>query len=400
MKPDKSLTKYAHSFISRVFTPLVLTAFITSAWGSVSSYAADRLSESKEKLQRVQEQIGSTSRQIAQKEATERSALQRIEDLELKISSSDRQLQKNRAVLDELKTKIAEARKNSNRYTEILHRARKDVSKRLRVLYKTGDAGTLRLIFSDTSPGIIAENTEFLQRITAHDKELILRYRRQVEQLNESHKALEEQQERYAQTLIQQKNHRQKLEEAKKEQAALVNKIRQDSTMLKNLLDDLKRRSEATQNLVRSLEREKNSSFVPSGASFESLRGKLDWPSSGSVRSGFGVHKHKQFGSQVKTNGLEIAAVPGTRFKAVWEGKVVFAAPFKGYGNMLILDHGGKFYTLYANAAKLLVKKGDVVGTGTVIATAGYAGGDSYHFEIRHRGTPLDPMKWLKPRTY
>lgn len=363
-------------------------------------HAADKLSESREKLQQVQKQIGSTSKQIAKKKATERSALQRLEELERNIRTSDRLLQKNSAAQDEIKAKIAAALKNSNHYEDILKRARKDVEKRLRVLYTTGEAGTLRLIFSDASPAVIAENTKFLQRITAHDKALMLQYRNQVDNLKESRVTLQQQKERYDEALKQQKQRRRELHHAKQEQAELVNKIRHDSTMLENLLADLKERSESMQELVSSLERQKTTAFAPSGASFESLRGELEWPSSGSVRSGFGVHKHKQFGSQVKTNGLEIAAVPGTRIKAIWEGKVVFAAPFKGYGNMLILDHGGKYYSLYANTAKLHQSKGDTVKTGDVVATAGYAEGDSYYFEIRHRGTPLNPTKWLKTRGY
>jgi len=385
-----------------IFAPIVLFAcvFFAGAGILLPCHATDKLSESREKLQQVQEQIGSTSKQIEQKKATERSALQRLEELERNISISDRQLQESSATLDELKEKIAATQKNSDHYEDILKRARKDVEKRLRVLYTTGDAGTLRLIFSDASPAVIAEDTEFLQRITAHDKALMLQYRSQVENLEASKKALQQQKERYAEVLRQQKSRRKKLEQAQQEQAVLVNKIRRDSTMLKNLLADLKERSESMQELVNSLQRRKSSAFTPTDASFQSLRGKLEWPSSGSVRSGFGVHKHKQFGSQVKTNGLEIAAVPGTRIKAIWEGKAVFAAPFKGYGNMLILDHGGKYYSLYANTAKLHLSKGDTVKAGDVVATAGYTGEDSYYFEIRHRGTPLNPTQWLKPRTY
>jgi len=407
MKPTRRVAKSStcmHNFTLRLSTytlAFLFTCVLFTGAGIISPcHAADKLSESREKLQRVQEQIGSTSRQIAQKKATERSALQRLEELERNISASDRELRKSSQNLDELKTQIAATQKNSGHYENILKRARKDVEKRLRVLYTTGDAGMLRLIFSDASPAVIAENTEFLQRITAHDKALMLQYRTQVENLKASQKALEQQKKNYAEALRRQKKRRSELEQAKHRQAALVNKIRHDSTMLKNLLSDLKERSEAMQELINSLERQKSSAFIPSGASFQSMKGKLGWPSSGSVRSGFGVHKHKQFGSQVKTNGLEIAAVPGTRIKAIWQGKVVFAAPFKGYGNMLILDHGGKYYSLYANTAKLLLNKGDTVKAGAVIATAGYAGGDSYYFEIRHRGTPLNPTQWLKPRSY
>lgn len=365
-----------------------------------AAHATDKLSESRQRLKQVEKQIGSTSEKIAQKKATESSALQRLEQLERDINNSDRKLRQSSASLNELKNKIATTQKSSGHYEDILKRARKDVEKRLRVLYTTGDAGTLRLIFSDASPAIIAENTEFLQRITAHDKALMLQYRKQVENLRENKKALEAEQKKYAATLRQQQERRSELERAKREQASLVNEIRRDSSMLEKLLADLKQRSEAMKELVTSLERRKHKSFIPSGASFETLKGKLQWPSSGSIRSGFGVHKHQQFGSQVKTNGLEIAAVPGTRIKSIWEGRVVFAAPFKGYGNMLILDHGDKYYSLYANTAKLQKNKGDKVKQGEVVAVAGFDGGDSYYFEIRKRGTPLNPIEWLSPRQY
>ncbi|MDY0184738.1 MAG: peptidoglycan DD-metalloendopeptidase family protein [Desulfuromonadaceae bacterium] len=363
-------------------------------------FAADELKQNKQKLQQVQEEIGSTSKKIKEKKATERSALQHLDELNRNIKKNDSQLQHQSEVLERLKKEIAASQKKSDLYEVILQRTRQDVEKRLRALYTTGEIGALRLFFSDSSPAVIAENTEFLQRITLHDKALLLEYRKQVENLEAEHKKLEEQKNRYTSTLTQQKEQRQKLEATKREQAALINEIRRDSSMLENMLADLKERSRAMKELIDSLEQQQSRTFVPTGDSFASLKGTLNWPSSGALRSGFGVHKHKQFGSQVKTNGLEIVAMPGTPIKAIWQGKVLFSAPFKGYGNMLILDHGDKYYSLYAYAAELKYKTGDIVKTQETIATAGFEGADNYYFEIRHHGAPLNPTQWLAPRPY
>jgi septal ring factor EnvC (AmiA/AmiB activator) len=77
---------------------------------------------------------------------------------------------------------------------------------------------------------------------------------------------------------------------------------------------------------------------------------------------------------------------------------VLYASPLKGFGNLMVIDHGDKYYTLYAHAARFTQKVGDLVGTGEVIAYSGHEGRDAVYFEIRHRGTPVDPALWLKPR--
>lgn len=84
--------------------------------------------------------------------------------------------------------------------------------------------------------------------------------------------------------------------------------------------------------------------------------------------------------------------------RAVAAGKVAFSKPFRGFGNLLILDHGDGYYTLYAQASQLLHKVGDVVAAGDKVALSGFGGNDTVYFEIRQRGTPLDPLQWLKPR--
>ena len=363
-------------------------------------FAADSLIESKKQLEEVKKKIDTTAKKIQHKQANERSALSRLENINSRINASNRNLRQTSKHLAELKEKISETQKSSSQYESILKQAKKDLEKRLGVLYATADNSILRLIFSDASPAIIAENAEFLRRITAHDKALMLRYRTQVKSLNASKEALLEQKQEYANILKQQKQQKIELEQTQQQQDELVKEIRRDTRMLNSVLEDLKNRSTAMQKLVESLELKQQSIFIPSGSAFKSLKGKLHWPSSGAVRSGFGVHKHKQFGSQVKTNGLEIAALPGTKVHAIWEGKVVFAAPFKGYGNMLILDHGNKYYSLYANMAQINVSKGDIIPAGEDIALAGFNNNDSYYFEIRHQGTPLNPADWLMPRAY
>ena len=106
-----------------------------------------------------------------------------------------------------------------------------------------------------------------------------------------------------------------------------------------------------------------------------------------------------KLGTLYDSQGVEIEVAGNRAIRAIWGGRVIFANPFKGYGNMIIVDHGDNFYTLYAQARRLQKMVGDPVEVGELLGYSGYEYADSIYFEIRHRGTPLDPLAWLKPRT-
>jgi septal ring factor EnvC (AmiA/AmiB activator) len=112
----------------------------------------------------------------------------------------------------------------------------------------------------------------------------------------------------------------------------------------------------------------------------------------------FGPREHPRFRTVTVSNGIEIRAPVGSDVRAVYDGRVVYVGWFRGYGKMLILDHGDQFYTLYAHASELYKAVGEVVRQGEVVAAAGDTGaldGPGLYFEIRQGGKPLDPAEWL-----
>jgi septal ring factor EnvC (AmiA/AmiB activator) len=131
------------------------------------------------------------------------------------------------------------------------------------------------------------------------------------------------------------------------------------------------------------------------------MRGKLPWPASGTLASTFGRQEHPRFHTVTFNRGIEISAPQGREIVAVADGSVIYADWFKGYGRLIILDHGGGYFTLYAHAADLRVKAGDTAAGGQAIATVGDSGsleGPQLYFELRHKGKPEDPLAWLTPR--
>jgi septal ring factor EnvC (AmiA/AmiB activator) len=100
----------------------------------------------------------------------------------------------------------------------------------------------------------------------------------------------------------------------------------------------------------------------------------------------------------LESNGLEIAAEAGSPVKAVWAGKILYASQFRGYGKLMIIDHGDKYYSLYAQVAQFARQVGEQVLPGETVAYSGFEGRDFLYFEIRKSGKPLDPLPWLKKR--
>ena len=124
-------------------------------------------------------------------------------------------------------------------------------------------------------------------------------------------------------------------------------------------------------------------------------------PVKGKIVTKFGPYKNKELNVMNYRNGIDIAAEKGEPIKAVLAGNVIFASWFKGYGNMIILDHGNRYYTVYAHADEIFKQRGQNVKTEEVIAIVGDTGsllGHKLYFEIRHQDKPVDPMKWLRVR--
>jgi septal ring factor EnvC (AmiA/AmiB activator) len=128
------------------------------------------------------------------------------------------------------------------------------------------------------------------------------------------------------------------------------------------------------------------------------FRGDLEWPVVGPVISAFGKATSGRFGTAVTRNGIEIGAKEKTLVHAVHDGTAAFAAPFTGFGTLVIVDHGGGAFTLYGHLSQALVTKGAAVGRGSVVGSVGHTptGASALYFELRIDGRPVDPVQWLR----
>jgi septal ring factor EnvC (AmiA/AmiB activator) len=137
---------------------------------------------------------------------------------------------------------------------------------------------------------------------------------------------------------------------------------------------------------------------LDSDSKFAKLRGQLPWPIAGKLISTYGKIKHPTFNTYTFNKGIGIGAAPGSDFRVIETGQVLYADRLKGYGTLLIVDHGDSYYSLYAQASQLAVRVGERVTRSQVVGKTGEGGalnGPALYFEIRHQGKPENPLEWL-----
>ena len=274
------------------------------------------------------------------------------------------------------------------------------LEKRLIVLYKEGEEGILKILFSTESPTEMAQQYHYLTSILEYDQQLLTEYRAAIDTQKQRLAELESLEKRKADLLKAEEDQRRVATEGRQLQSRLLSRAKADRKELDRELSELKERAASLKALISRLEmqpkRETEGVAIPGGGDFLSGRGKLAWPVDGEILIGYGTQKDASLGTYYESNGVEIATPVGSPVRAVAAGKIVFADYFKGYGNLFILSHPGGYHTLYAQTDRMQKKLGEVVSAGDLLGYSGLAGRESVYFEIRAQGAPVNPLTWLK----
>ncbi len=222
--------------------------------------------------------------------------------------------------------------------------------------------------------------------------------------------ALEQRKQEYDRITQQLLGEQREVEEAlaaiqteQKKKRRLIARIRDEQAMYERTIAELEKSSARIEDLVRALleKQEKFARLRDAGDGLTEVKGALQWPSDGKVVAFFGHQKHPKFDTFLQRKGIDIKANQGSVIRSAFDGVVAFADWLKGYGLLLIIDHGLGDVSLYAHASSLLVNVGDRVKAGQPVGAVGDTGltGDSMlYFEVRAGGKPVDPLKWLSAR--
>jgi len=358
--------------------------------------AASAQFSAQEAQRRASERLRALQAEAEQLLAAEKTLLVELRRLEVERDIRLEEQQEARTRLAAATAELA----TTNAHLETLERAQAaqvpGLAARLREVYKLGSGGYLRLLLSVDDARDMGRAYRTVAALAALDRQRVRAHQTTVGSLREVRKELEARRASSARLEADARASASAAARAVEARTALVARIDAQRDLNAQLAGEL---DAARAKLTATV-----SSLAPGAAPalpFRPFRGALEWPVGGAVVTRFGVDRSSRYGTAVARNGIEIGASPDAAVVAVHEGTIAYAAPFTGFGPLVIVDHGDRAYTLYGYLATVGVTKGARVDKGTRLGTVGMApatGTPTLYFEVRVDGKPSDPLQWLKPR--
>lgn len=347
-------------------------------------------SSREQELVALRAEIGRLTSRLAELRQ-ERAGLQgELATVEVELRLQEARLAEAAAARDLAVRRVTEGEREVKRLEGALGAARIDLKRRLTALYRLGRQGYFRLFLSLKPDRRLLPSIRLMRYLARRDRAAIDRYQQAKDDLTEQRDRLLARHHE-AETWIrnEQVRHRQ-LVAARQRQAALLAKVEKERRALATRTTELADRERKLASFLDFLYGQ--TPGAPAGTPIQEFRGVLDWPAEGRVTSGFGSILDPRYRTKVPHNGVDLAVPAGAEVKAVFPGKVLFAAPFQGYGNTVIVQHPGRVFTLYAGLAAMRVGKEDMVSLGDAVGLAS----DKLYFEIRVENRPEDPLNWLR----
>jgi murein hydrolase activator len=382
-----------------------------------------RKAELKEQHGELRERIENLRHDLAKSEESQAYAADQLREAESAISDANRGVHQLAGQRNSVQGEIRTLESQSRRLAEQTAAQQQQLSRLLYQNYTRGaraEMDALQLLMAGRDPNQAALDYYFLQRLSQAKADLIAQLHDKTDEkkrLTEAARekgaelaAIEQKQQQARSKLIEQQRQRQTL------LAQAADKIKAQRREIGALQKDEKRMARLIEGLTRITKRPPRVASVPgekaapavrndrtpdpaeAGGAFAALRGRLHLPVRGEVASRFGKPR-AEGGTTWK--GLFIRAAEGSEVKAVAAGQVVFADWLRGFGNLLVIDHGDAFLSVYGNNQSLLKETGQQVGPGEVVATVGNTGGNpesGLYFELRHQGQAFDPLRWVSLR--
>ena len=361
--------------------------------------SGETLQQYKQESEEIHREIEKTEKKVQQYASKETDIANSLNDLDYSISKADRRISANRSELKALEQKASATRQSYKALIKKIEQNEGYTHQRLVALYKMNRLGKLQFLASSGSMYELLYRQKSLEHILSQDERLRENLSNDRAQLKQVLDQLNDQQIKKRSIEASNEKELKALSSKRSRRSQLLAKIREEKALQIKALDSLTKASAALDRTIDELAAIPEESVIYiSLQSFDERKGLLNMPVKGKIISYFGPHKNTRFNVTVFSSGIDIKAEKGADIQAVYAGQILFADWFKGYGNMIIIDHGGSYYTVYAHLQELYIQKGAYVKTGQAIATVGDTGsmsGPVLHFEVRHHGKPLNPLQWI-----
>ena len=372
----------------------------------------DPIQAEQRKLRQTEQQLRDEKRKAAEARARETSVLAELEQVEQRLSDKHKEITRLDTRITRTLGEVTGLRGEIQQLQKQRAGQELALSRRLRAMYKVhAQGGALPLLLSGDDPVARAVAVRHLASLAALDARLIQEYRGTSDRLDDRRRREEARQRELADLKSDAQREQTDADRDAAKRRVLLARVRDERTYHERMVGELTEATRRLEAFIGDLQAKQRrlarvpppkGAVVPPGVGFGTLRGRLPWPTEGRIIAAFGAQVHPRFGTRTFRNGVDIEANEGKDVAAVFGGHVVYTGWFKGYGNLIILDHDNEYYTLYAHMAEIGVKEGDDVRQGQRIGTVGDTGsldGPRLYFEVRYQGKPQDPEQWLRQRS-
>jgi septal ring factor EnvC (AmiA/AmiB activator) len=359
------------------------------------------VSDFEKRMDKLNSQMRDIRTRLASESRKESSALSDLARIDLNRRLILKELAAQNLQMAKTNEELAGLEAEIGRHRAELEREKALIEKTLVTLYKFGRPDFLQFILQARDFETFLRESRNLSILAEYQENTILDYLETLADLREAETELEEKGAELARLITASDLKRKELESERQKTLALVRGIRRTKSSFESALAEL---NDSTAQLQGMMNRIASSEWLLSGpfVPLNERRGKLPWPLDGRVITSFGYQRHPRFNTILVNNGIEIAPKKDkVHALAVHPGKVAYADYMAGYGNVIIVDHGMSYYTLYGHCAEFLVEGGEMVEESQPLAVVGDSGslnGECLYFEIRQRAKALNPLQWLKRR--
>ncbi|QMT61187.1 murein hydrolase activator EnvC [Legionella sp. PC997] len=347
--------------------------------------SASTVVQTQNKLKQLDAQINSLQKTLNSAHDKQGLLNKELSETEKQIGTGIHKLRSIQEDIKNKENKIADLQEQVNQLNQQLITQQQLLAKHVRARYQMGEYQPLKLLLNQDDPNRVSRTLTYYQYIVKSRQQLI-------EKIDKTRASLSESKEQLRTELIANKQlkteltqHQEELQQNKSYHTALIKSLNNEIQDKQNTLREVRRNKENLARLLKSLATQQ--SITPASTPFNQMRKKLPLPI------------HSQSHSLRKMNqGVTFFAEEGAVVTAVYPGKIVFSDWLKGYGLLLIIDHGQGFMTLYAHNQSLFKSKGQYVRQNEQIASVGHSGGikqNGLYFEIRLRGKAIPPLNWL-----
>ncbi|HHY06841.1 MAG TPA: peptidoglycan DD-metalloendopeptidase family protein [Clostridia bacterium] len=369
----------------------VLFLFLAQPLGATTDAELDKKME---ELQEITEAIERFEKLYDQKEREERQVLGQLRQLENNIDDLGRDVTTLHAQINKVEELLQAARQEIKKTGTLVEERTDYFNQRLNEIYQQGEVSFLAVLLQATSLTDFLTRFDFMQKIAENDVNNLKELEQARQKLVEKEADLQEKADNYSFLKTQKEYKQRQMELQSRQKNNLLKTIEQQKSEYSRSIDELDQVRKSLDKFIREWQANHQEAYMGSG--------KMGWPLPGysKITSEFGYRIHPIFRKKSFHAGIDIAAPTGTPVRASENGRVIYVGNKGGYGQAIILDHGGDISTQYSHLSAYLVKAGDLVLKGDPIGKIGSTGwstGPHLDFIIRVNGEPQNPLNYVKP---